>query len=1050
MPKTETLSPQIIVVEASAGSGKTYALSRRYIQLLLSVTNSSDPTLLRQVLAITFTNKAAFEMKERILEFLKKIALRQLSLSEVKSLLDPMALSIEEASRRAFGIMDELIHYYNFFQVQTIDSFINTLLSGCSFKLGLSATFNIKSSAKDYLELSLDRLIDRASYEKPLRKLFDHFLHQYLFLENRTSWFPKKDMLVLMASLFNQTNMYGYSFAEKEPNPHERQTQTKEILKLCQELRNNLPEKTDGRFKKSLETFLTKSTYGFDIDSLSDYFARAEFPLSKGNDLARQTEMLWQQLRESLGQFCQTESRSAFDGYIAIFQKLSEELTQLARKEDIIFLAELNKKAQSLFVDEGLNVEEIYFRLATRFRHYLIDEFQDTSLLQWKNFDAMVEEALASGGSLFYVGDKKQAIYRFRGGDARLFDTVTERFSGFSSQLQTLQNNFRSQQTIVKFNNQIFSRENLERLISDKENYEIDKKKRNIIVWSDIEKEQILNNFSQAQQIYDANKTKGYVKIEYLEAEFNEDKERLTREKLIGLLNDLQARFSWGDIAILARGNEEVATITGWLLAKGISVDSEQTSNIKENFLIKELITLLKFLESPIDNLNFAAFILGDMFASATDCSQEQIRQFIFEHRPELTKEKRFYLYKIFREKFSEIWDQFFEEFFKNVGLFPLYELLVSILGKFRCLENFPEYQGFFMRLLEVIKLKEDECADINSFLSFFDQASLEDLCVKLNDVDTVKILTIHKSKGLEFPVVIIPFLEMDVKVGTSGQGERPFVVQVSNQHLELIQLKPKYRLYSNQLDELYREEYLKSFLTELNNIYVALTRAACELYAFIPRRSSNSYNLARFLVPDTMLEQGKPSIYTRPTKKQNEIMRSLPIAVPQHWIHFLKDEFVDLKQIEFKEKLARGEVVHFALSCLGVLKEENVPKSIVQAIDQTRQQFPYYTYWDQLSVILKAIVTKKELKPFFFVADGTVFQEKEIVDNNGMTYRLDRLILTKDEAWIVDYKSNREVEKIYQNQVKNYQQIVSKLYPALKVRGFLIYLSELDVEEVI
>ena len=221
--------PEVRVVEASAGSGKTYALAKRYIQLLLS---ASDPAVeaarqrrgspaqgevrqgrpeaaARAILAITFTNKAAMEMKERILEFLKTIALKKLSASEQKEILLPLGLSIEQASPKAFAMMEAIIRHYNFFQVQTIDKFINALLSGCAFKVGLTAHFKIKTNAREYLEYALDQTIDRAARDKDIRQVFEHFLHNYLYLENRSGWFPKRDMAAILYALFTQTNTYG-------------------------------------------------------------------------------------------------------------------------------------------------------------------------------------------------------------------------------------------------------------------------------------------------------------------------------------------------------------------------------------------------------------------------------------------------------------------------------------------------------------------------------------------------------------------------------------------------------------------------------------------------------------------------------------------------------------------------------------------------------------------------------------------------------------------------------------------------------------------------
>jgi len=169
--------PEVRVVEASAGSGKTYALARRYIQLLLNSSLSEESLPFQNILAITFTNKAAFEMKARIMEFLKKMALQKLSQEEMEYILKPTAISSREASRLASRIMEKLIHHYNYFQVQTIDSFINTLLSGCAFKMGLTAHFRIHTNSLEYLEYCLAEVIDQAQADKNVYRLFTQFFN---------------------------------------------------------------------------------------------------------------------------------------------------------------------------------------------------------------------------------------------------------------------------------------------------------------------------------------------------------------------------------------------------------------------------------------------------------------------------------------------------------------------------------------------------------------------------------------------------------------------------------------------------------------------------------------------------------------------------------------------------------------------------------------------------------------------------------------------------------------------------------------------------------
>src|SRR3989338_5638629 len=298
-------SPHIYVVEASAGAGKTYALARRYVQLLFDSVPPHEQSAFRNILAITFTNKAAFEMKERILEFIKTIALKKRSQEDMSVLLSSSSINREQASEKAFGMIEELLKNYNFFQVQTIDSFINALLSGCAFRVGLSANFKIKKDSRATLESSLDRLIDRSSKEEEIRKIFDNFLNQYLFLENRTGWFPKKDILSLVGSLFSKMNMLGFDYDQKSFSSSQILIMKKDIWALMNELKENIPKGTDSRFLKIFDGFLHQKGQGFDIDSVSDYFARDEFPLKKDYTLPPKVEGLWKDIRRQLQRLCE-------------------------------------------------------------------------------------------------------------------------------------------------------------------------------------------------------------------------------------------------------------------------------------------------------------------------------------------------------------------------------------------------------------------------------------------------------------------------------------------------------------------------------------------------------------------------------------------------------------------------------------------------------------------------------------------------------------------------------------------------------------------------
>ncbi|MCM8781033.1 MAG: UvrD-helicase domain-containing protein [Candidatus Omnitrophica bacterium] len=1045
--------PHIYVVEASAGSGKTHVLAKRYIQLLMSPELKLEEVPLRDILAITFTNKAAIEMKERILEFLKKIALDKFDNEQERNdILQGIFMDERFIQKKAYLIMEEIIKNYNFFQVQTIDSFINSLLSGCAFRLGLSSTFKIKDALADYLVYSFDRFIDRAGEDKQTFSTLESFLRQYIYLENKTSWLPKQNIISVILSLFDVINTYPGKFLKFPVQKDYIFAKRKTILKLMQKLYKDLPVATNERFRHSLENFLSEHREGFDIDDIISFFDNREFPIKKGYPLDQSIVRLWQTIRKNIKDLSELESRAIFNSYIDIFEQVSLELHNLAVKEDLVFLQELNKQARLLFEDEAITVPELYYRLATRLRHFLIDEFQDTSILQWINLFPMVEEAISTGGSLFYVGDKKQAIYRFRGGEVGLFDWTKEYFKDFNLRYESLNKNFRSQKEIVEFNNEIFSPDNLRRFLQDSQR----QNRNEIIKFSPQEVEDIIKGFYDSKQSIQPQNAAGYVRVEQLDSDDKESLLEDIKERLISLIKELKHRFAYRDITVLTRKNEDVKLMTEWILRQGIPVESEKTLNIRENPFIKELVSFLRFLNSPIDDLSFASFILGEIFSSVSGIANHRLHEFIFDQNLKRHAKTESYLYREFRNAFSSVWDELIEEFFKSVGFIPLYELVVSIIERFKILENFPDYQGFFMRFLELIKKKESDYPTLALFLEYFEHAREDELYVYVADSDAIKILTIHKAKGLEFPVVILPFVELEFKIGAARSPRATnFIIQkdedtIFGSGIRLLRLKKRYTVYSAKLREEYKKEYIKVIVDELNSTYVAFTRAKEEMYIFIPKKLSRIDNPARFLIAFESLERGRPSIRC-PEKKQMARVPIIDIA-PNHykdWITFLREEFRDEIQLKNIDRIKRGEILHHILSYIGNLIGEDIEKVLQKATENTHRQFYFVKDFTEYTITIRRLLDDTKTRKFFFIPQAEVYQEKEIVDTSGNTKRIDRLIVSSDEVWVIDYKSAKDSLEEYHRQIREYINLFKELYPRHKVRGFLVYLEEIDVEEV-
>ncbi|MCM8787719.1 MAG: UvrD-helicase domain-containing protein [Candidatus Omnitrophica bacterium] len=1026
---------EVVIVEASAGSGKTLELAKRYIKLLLNANN--EPNSLENILAITFTNKATVEMKERILEILKRIALNSFENPQQEEEIF-LYLEIEKkiCQNKALNALEQIIRNYNFFNIKTIDSFINAILSGLAFNIGRSATFKIKNDCSDFISSSFDILVEEAVKNKTLYKLLEEFLEHYLFLENKTSWFPKKDILELLRTFFFIINKFGYSFYFYDAKIEDLLKRKKEVFRKIKKIVKDIPEYFEQRKLQSIINFVNNNTPCFNSSEIPEIFSKPIPTFKKEMQIPTSFLKEWNLISKELTQILELESQIKYNPYIKLFEKVFEIFEDLAKRKDVLFLEELNRKVSLLFDEQKITVPELYYRLASKFLHYLIDEFQDTSLLQWENLKIIIEDALANGGSLFYVGDKKQAIYRFRGGDARLFDIVKEQFSHFNVKERRLFKNWRSHKNIVEFNNRIFSKENL----------------KNMLILSGIstyvdDLDDIISVFEDAQQEYNQSYLGGYVYVERIFEKNQAERNGIMEQKILELISFLKERFEYEDIAILAKDNDEVELITSWLLHKGIPVISEKTLNVIENSLIEEIVSFLKFLYSPPDDLSFASFILGKIFTTATGISKETVADFIFT----LNKENRLSkatLYRFFREQFAAIWQEYIEEFFKNVGYLSLYELVISIYKKFRVYENFCENQGFFMKFLELIKNKEDEYIGLAKFLSYLEVAPSEELYVDVAKSNGINVLTIHKAKGLEFGVVIVPFFRIDITPETFSK-KSGFYIKIENNRLKLLHITKMYRTFSSKLNQIYKKAYTEACIDELNALYVALTRAKYELYIFIPKKSNNENNKAANLIPKDFVEYGEKFNYLKKPKDTQAIIDISPSKY-KDWFLLLKEEFFDAQYIKNRERILEGIILHTILSQIGNCNDVNLEELIEKAIAFTKAKFIFFKNITNYKEKVKNILQNESLKNIFYVDDGEIFCEKEVIDEKGDIKRIDRLIIKNNQVWIIDYKSSYELKEAQYLQVKEYMKILKDIYPSKLIRGFIIYLDTAKLEEVI
>jgi ATP-dependent helicase/nuclease subunit A len=1012
-------APEVCVVEASAGSGKTHALAMRYLALLLD-DRPIDDAKLRSILAITFTNKATVEMKSRILAYLKALALGEGKYGGIPVRAD-LGLSPAEARRKAEHALHLLLTRYSSFQVQTIDSFVNALLNGSAFPLGLSAHFAVEPAHAQYLAYSLDRLVDRAREDDAVRRLFEQFIEQYLLVEQRGGWLPRDAIQEQMENLFALAARRDGDLVPPHVDVQDVFALKVDLLTELHRLDQRLPVGTDQRFAKSLAGFLDRHPEHFTVDDLSKTFTHDRFPARKNAVVDKRIVRCWLRIRDLIRRFVETEARAWYGCYARLFVQVYRGAVEQAAADDAVLMALLNRTARRLFGEDRATVPELYLRIAARHRHILIDEFQDTSDLQWHNLHPLVEEALATGGTLFYVGDKKQAIYRFRGGNVGLFDEVRERFAGFGVRAERLDTNYRSRREIVAFNNNVFAPGNLRRF-AEVVAEELDG------VAADAVYSRILGVFSDVHQRAVRQSDGGRVTVRPADAPHAEERHILIRERVRELVADLRGRgFRFGDIAVLVRDNEQVEQASEWLLAEPlpggepVPVRSEKTMHVMQHPIVKEVCALLAFLANPDDDIAFVSFITGALYTGASGAPTAARDSFILSRRGlhEVP------LHRAYAAAFPEEWAQLVEPLHETVGRRPLYEFLVWALERLGAWRRFPTAAAYLAKLLELAAANEEEFATPSSFLRWLDAAPDEELFVAAPEGDAVTITTIHKAKGLQFPAVICPF----VTVHASPRGG--ILLEETDGRVAMVRAHAAYGLYSPVLARLMVEERIRHLLDELNIVYVALTRAAEELHLVLPSKAGSAKNLARKLIPGCPADHGEP---VRRTASAPAGMREIVPASHGDWLRRMREEHTPADRIRRRDSARAGDIVHAMFAALQGADAE----AGISAVQPEMGGDPLFA---RCAAVVRRVCADPACRRFFEVSAGVqVFPEREIADETGTIRRVDRMLVRADAVDVVDFKTAAVEDPRQRMQVLEYAALVAALYPGRRVRSWIIY----------
>ncbi|RTZ05421.1 exodeoxyribonuclease V subunit beta [Flavobacterium sp. GSP6] len=1190
--------PSFSIYDASAGSGKTYALVKEYLKIIL-VAKKNDAY--RTILAITFTNKAVHEMKSRIVGSLSEFAKDEPS-HKAQDLMQDLAidteLSILEIKTKSQQIIKHIIHNYAAFDISTIDKFTHKVIRAFAHDLNLPMTFEVTLDTENLLIEAVDAIIAQAGEDETLTKLLIDFTMEKT--DDDKSWDISREILETGRLILNENNRNEIT-----------QFQDKSIAEFVA-IKKKLVEASKDLEKQTVvfatAALLLIDTNGIDVKS----FSRGTFPnhinsIQQGkfnpkNKIFRKLDditinktakdrAIIENIIPDLLQFLDKVYK-AFEKIhfykaflknitpLSLLNTVSNELAKIQSEQNVLSISEFNAIIHREIQNQPAPF--IYERLGERYRHFFIDEFQDTSEMQWQNLIPLIDNALSGQddygekGTLMIVGDPKQSIYRWRGGKAEQFIELSKDQNPFNNpdkKLEHLDKNYRSYSQVIEFNNEFF------KLLSGE--------------FAHLDYKELYENHSHQKT---NDKTGGYVNISFIpkvektndNPEASGDEEALDKTDLyvLATLNTIQKviqkGFEYKDIVILTRKRSQGIAIANYLTEQRIPLLSSETLMIQNATEVRLIIHLLKYLKNNADleaKANFLYYIgthiqdrlpVADFIAKGMALFQETdfenwlvsfnislsfqdirkkslyeaveviIAKFL---SPALSKEKddevvnrkdKFHrIESIHAEKI--LWMEFKSRSFEDYK-FRQHHLIADFIVHFVCLSkklvvevdedyHFTEEQvqldnnrtitlnklGYkvirftneqvIKNISEVLKRIKEELiqreeiqdsnlsvsapapsgkvregnayvqyfldivlerdirnqAGISDFLNFWDKNAQKFSIPSPEGNNAVRIMTIHKSKGLEFPVVIMPFAEEDYnrkpkdKLWLNAEGGIFGLSKV------LIDNNSAVEGFGEEAAEIYNQKKQEELLDNINVLYVALTRAEEQLYVISNMNLSSKgevpkNNMCAFFINyleskgefDTdKLEYDFGDIAKLSKEKKHiDTSKTIPLV-----LEILNPKNIKIAQREAlmwgtqqQEAIAYGNVIHEILSF--VKTKNDIDLAITKAIENGLIVFKQK---EAVYSTIQEIVTHTELTDYF--SEGNeVLNEQTIIQKEGKTIKPDRMVLTKNkEVLLLDYKTGTHNPK-YHLQLEKYQNAI-ELMGYKVVKKALIYIGkEIDV----
>lgn len=1029
MPSASTFK----IYNASAGSGKTFTLVKEYLKIILQ---TEDRYAFQHILAVTFTNKAAFEMKERVLTNLQEFS-RGESSPMWEAILEELNVDSALIQLRSQQIIEAILQNYTAFGITTIDSFTHKIIKSFAYDLGLPQRFDVEMDAEELLKESIDMLIAKIGVDKDISSTLVQYAKDKS--DDDRSWDISHDLLEFSKMLTNEDHVRHLQKIEG------KNLSDFEALSTGLKLQNReLKKDLIALGKEGLESLHTLGLHFTDF--YSQFFPKLLLAMSKIGSVTsfklnftETLDKIFDQERDPYPKKTSEAHKQIIDAHFTTFQYLYHTARKHYRQlnfnrlflKSIIPLATLKYVYHELSVlkeENGLQLNAefnqlvskhiqdqpapfIYERIGNRYRHYFIDEMQDTSVLQWQNMIPLLHNTLSQeNGSLLLVGDGKQSIYRWRGGNPDQFVELSNPgqmnpLFAVPKQVSNLETNFRSHQEIVAFNNHFFefSAQYLQHA-SFRRLYQ-----------------------QTTRQLPTDGKKGGFVSIDFVNRDTLDEENNLRYAKHVGeILTQRLQQFSRSECCVIVRKRKDGVLLAEYLTSLGIPIVSSESLLLKNSPKVRFLIDLLYY---SIDNTDAVKFRLLTYLYQAFSYNASQHEFFT-----EALEDKNF---------FANTPGFAFD--FRHFIYLPIYEKLEYAIQAFDLLSESDAYVQFFLD--EVLRWQQRELG-VQDMLEFWEVKKDKLSIVSPESSDAVSILTIHKSKGLEFPVVIFAG---DVSVYEQKNPKVWLGQSIKDFDDFLIPWKSQLADYSDHGKWLYESRRHELEIDALNLLYVALTRAKEQLYVVTDNARKVSENpqyfsqfFKNFLVgkgkniaEETHFEFGVPTRIS-PVETNNHKNHSLQV-LPKFPLR--TDHQIDMVPSSSrlwgsrqKTAIDKGNLLHH------ILAEIYTAKDISKVLERNRESgFVFDTMASELVQTLDSIVYHPLLQPYF--AEGIqVYNERVLTDLDGQLLIPDRLVFLAKEVVIIDYKTGVKTSA-HEQQLLRYERVL-KTMGYQQVKKVLVYTS--------